>query len=133
MLFLTINYPLTFLHYTGKLRGRTVEVAVLSSWSQQTCVYSRVRLLPECCQYIYVYMGLLFYLRLCSKLTTEAPAIFYTKIAKGDGPFIAPDIRRSSARKVSSLLLLLLAGADGFVALVFFSLFEPRPTLLHFN
>ncbi|KAL8452520.1 hypothetical protein Emag_002309 [Eimeria magna] len=37
---------------------------------------------------------------LYSKLTAEAPAIYYTRIARGDAPFIAPDIRRSSAKKL---------------------------------
>ncbi|KAL8443192.1 hypothetical protein Emed_006931 [Eimeria media] len=37
---------------------------------------------------------------LYSKLTAEAPAIYYTRIARGDTPFIAPDIRRSSAKKL---------------------------------
>ncbi|KAL8271701.1 hypothetical protein Esti_004377 [Eimeria stiedai] len=34
------------------------------------------------------------------QLTAEAPAIYYTRIARGDWAFIAPDIRRSSAKKL---------------------------------
>ena len=35
-----------------------------------------------------------------SKLTADAPAVFFTRIARGQTPFVAPDIRCSSAKKV---------------------------------
>ncbi|OEH76435.1 translation initiation factor sui1 protein [Cyclospora cayetanensis] len=41
---------------------------------------------------------------LYSKLTSEAPAVFYTQVAKGDAPFVVPDIRRSSAKKLAKFI-----------------------------
>lgn len=41
---------------------------------------------------------------LYSKLTAEGPGVFFSRLSRGDSPFIAPDIRRSSAKKLGKFV-----------------------------